>query len=212
AVAAVERADLGPDLPEPGVVRRDRQVADQVQHVAAADGPPGDHRHDRLRAPAHRDMQIGHVEAPGRVLVQLVAAVTANPLVTTGAARPRAGAGEGDDPDRLVLPGEHEGPVDLDQGVRTEGVVHLGTVDGDLGDSVVGGLVADVLPLAVRAPRGLLGHAPIIVCSGFAAAGPPADGVAGRAAAAWIHRTRRPPWAWKGRGRASLPGAGHPAA
>src|SRR5690606_3282105 len=74
------------------------------------------------------------------------------------------------------------------------------------GDSVVGGLVADVLPLAVRAPRGLLGHAPIIVCSGFAAAGPQADGVAGRAAAAWIHRTRRPPWAWKGRGRASLPG------
>src|SRR5690606_41113873 len=77
-------------------------------------------------------MQIGHVEAPGRVLVQLVAAVTANPLVTTGAERPRAGPGEDDDPDRLVLPGEHERPVDLDQGLRTERVVHLGTVDGDL--------------------------------------------------------------------------------
>src|SRR5690606_6879726 len=138
------------------------------------------------------------------------AAVIADPLVTTGAERPRARSGEDDDPDRLVLPGEHERPVDLDQGLRTERVVHLGTVDGDLGDSVVGGLVADVVPLAVRAPRGLLGHAPIIVCWGFATAGPPADGVAGRAAAARIHRTRRPPRGVEGPRPDEPPGGGAP--
>ena len=64
AEAAVEGADRGPGLPEARVVGGDRQVADEVQHVAAADRVAGDHRHDRLGQPADLDVQVGDVEAP----------------------------------------------------------------------------------------------------------------------------------------------------
>src|SRR4051794_2907952 len=45
AEAAVEAAHARPGLPEASVVGGDRQVADQVEDVAAAHGVPGDHRH-----------------------------------------------------------------------------------------------------------------------------------------------------------------------
>ncbi len=63
AEAAVEGADLRADLPEARVVRRDREVADEMQHVPAADRVAGDHRHHRLRQPADLDVQVGDVEA-----------------------------------------------------------------------------------------------------------------------------------------------------
>ena len=63
AEAAVERADLGPGLAEAGVVGGDRQVADHVQHVAAADRVAGHHGHHGLRQAADLHVQVGHVEA-----------------------------------------------------------------------------------------------------------------------------------------------------
>ena len=63
AVAAVERADLRAGLAEARVVGGDREVAADVQHVAAADRVAGDHRDDRLGQPAHLDVQVGDVEA-----------------------------------------------------------------------------------------------------------------------------------------------------
>ena len=66
AEAAVERADARPGLPEARVVGGDREVADEVQHVAAADRVAGDHRDDRLRQPADLHVQVGDVEAPDR--------------------------------------------------------------------------------------------------------------------------------------------------
>ena len=69
AEAAVQRADARAGLAEARVVGGDRQVADDVQHVAAADRVAGDHRHHRLGQPADLDLQVGHVEAadrPGR--------------------------------------------------------------------------------------------------------------------------------------------------
>ena len=63
AEAAVEAAHLRPRLAEAGVVGGDREVAEHVQHVPAADRVAGHHRHDRLGQPPHLDVQVGHVEA-----------------------------------------------------------------------------------------------------------------------------------------------------
>ena len=64
AEAAVERADARAGLAEARVVGGDRQVADEVQDVAAADRVAGDHRDDRLGQAADLDLQVGDVEAP----------------------------------------------------------------------------------------------------------------------------------------------------
>ena len=49
AEAAIERTDLRAGLAETGVVRGDGEIADDVQHVAAADRVAGDHGDDGLR-------------------------------------------------------------------------------------------------------------------------------------------------------------------
>ena len=106
AEAAVERADLRAGLAEARVVGGDRQVADEVQHVAAADRVAGDHRDDRLGQAADLDVQVGDVEAPdgaGLPGSVDVARVAAHALVAAGAERERALAGEDDDADRRVL-------------------------------------------------------------------------------------------------------------
>jgi hypothetical protein len=89
-------------------------------------------------------VQVGDVEPADRVLVGLVAAVAADPLVAAGAERLVALPGEDDDADRGVFPGHGEGLGDLDDGLRAEGVMHLRPADGDLRDAVVAGLVPDV--------------------------------------------------------------------
>ena len=66
AEAAVEAADARAGLAEAGVVGGDREVADDVQHVAAADRVAGDHRDDRLGQAPHLDVQVGDVEAARR--------------------------------------------------------------------------------------------------------------------------------------------------
>ncbi len=54
----IDRADLGPDLPEYRLLRRDGQIAQGRQHIAAADGEAlhaGDHR---LRHVANERLQF----------------------------------------------------------------------------------------------------------------------------------------------------------
>src|SRR5512139_645597 len=85
AEAAVEAADAGTGLSEDGVVRRDGQVADQMQYVSAPDRVARDHRHDRLGQPSDLDVKVPDVEAadplPGHLVVADVAVVPADPLV-----------------------------------------------------------------------------------------------------------------------------------
>ena len=92
AEAAVERSDLRADLAEAGVVGGDRQVADDVQDMAAADRPAGDHRDDRLRQAAHLHVQVRDVEPadrplrPGLLWIgtgDVAAAVAADALIAT---------------------------------------------------------------------------------------------------------------------------------
>jgi hypothetical protein len=51
-------SDPRPGLAEARVVGGDREVADEVQHVAAADRVAGDHRDDRLGRPPDLDLQV----------------------------------------------------------------------------------------------------------------------------------------------------------
>ena len=115
AVAAVERADLRAGLAEAGVVGRDRQVAHDVEHVAAADGVAGDHGDDRLRRAPDLHVEVGDVEAADALLAERVVAdvarVAPDPLVAAGAERLVALAGEDDHADVGILPGQRRAPA-----------------------------------------------------------------------------------------------------
>ena len=136
AVAAVEAPDLRAGLAEAGVVGGDREVADHVEHVPAADRVAGHHRDDRLRQPAHLDVEVGHVEAADARAAGHVAGVAAHVLVAARAEGERALAGEDDHADGGVLARPLERVRDLDERLGAEGVPHLGPVDRDLRDPV----------------------------------------------------------------------------
>ena len=164
----------GPGLAEDGVVGGDREVADEVQDLPAADGVAGDRRQHRLRQAADLQVQVAGVEAAdalaGDLVVADVAVVAADPLVAAGAERLLAGAGEDDRGDLDVVARPAEGVAELGQRLRAEGVAHLGPVDRDPRDRL-GALVEDVLVLAGGAPldRGVeLARAAVRPCAGWA--------------------------------------------
>ena len=98
AEARVEAAHPRPGLPEARVVGRDREVAHQVQHVAAADGVArhqGDHR---LGERPDQALQVEDVEARHALVVH-VAGVAAHPLVAARAEGLGPLAGEEHDAD-----------------------------------------------------------------------------------------------------------------
>ena len=108
AVAAVEAADFRPGLPENGVVGGNRQVADDVQDVPAADGVARHQRDHGLGHGANDALKLQHVEARHAVIAD-VARVAAHLLVAAraegvfaifGGAVPR----EQDDADFRVRP------------------------------------------------------------------------------------------------------------
>src|SRR5438067_6197205 len=146
AEAAVEGADARAGLAEARVLRGDGDVADDVEHVPAADGVAGDHGHDRLRQAADLLLYVEDVEARDALGVD-IAGLPAHALIAAGAERLIAFAGEDDDADLRVVAGHVEGLLQLADGERAKGVAHLRPVDGDLGDAVGGALVLDVLEL-----------------------------------------------------------------
>src|SRR5436190_13276747 len=96
AEAAVEAADARPGLAESRIIAGDRQVADQVEDVSAADGVPRDHRDHGLRQAADLDVEVAHVEPADTMLRDLVvtdvAVVAPDALVAAGAERLGSGA------------------------------------------------------------------------------------------------------------------------
>src|SRR6202044_2917149 len=87
APAGVERADTRSGLSEPGIVRGDRDVADDVEHVTAADGVAIDGADDGLRNIADRHVKI--IDLPQSVLAGAVGALLLHfPLVAANAERP----------------------------------------------------------------------------------------------------------------------------
>ncbi len=103
----------GPVCPKLRVVGGDRQVADEVQDVPAADRVARDHRDDGLRQAPDLDVEVADVQAPDALLRDLVVAdvavVAADALVAARAERVVAGAGEDDRADLGVVPRAVEG-------------------------------------------------------------------------------------------------------
>src|SRR5262249_22139365 len=151
--SAVEGADARTGLTETGVVRGDGQIADDVQHMPAADRVSGDHGHDRFRQAANLLLHVEDVQ-PGHGFRVNIARLAANALVAAGAERLFALAGEDDDADVGIIPGHVEGFFQLVHRLWPKCVAHLGTIDRDLADSVPGPLVADVFEWMQRGPHG----------------------------------------------------------
>ncbi len=103
AEAGVEAPHPRPGLSEDGVVGGDRQIADEVQHVAAADRVARDHGDDRLRQAPNHALEVEHVEARHAVVAD-VALRAAHALIAAAAKRLVAGAGQDDDADRGIFP------------------------------------------------------------------------------------------------------------
>jgi endonuclease/exonuclease/phosphatase family metal-dependent hydrolase len=152
AEAAVEAADVGVGLLERGVLGAGQgEVGDDVQAVPAAGRPPGDDADDHLGHEADQPLRLQHVQPPARPGAVLVAVPPAHPLVATGAERPaavlraRAVAGEQHAADVGGQPGVLQRGDQLVDGLRAEGVAHLGPVEGDPDDAGVDGpVVGDV--------------------------------------------------------------------
>ena len=149
--ARVEAADAWPGLPEAGIVGGDGQIAYQVQHVAAADGIARHHCHHWFGQAADLHLQIQHVEVRRAPVIMVAAIVAAHLLVAAGAESQVARAGKDDGTDFRVemrlLKSLHQGLHRL----RTEGVAHLGAVDGDARDPFRL-VVENVLKAACRLP------------------------------------------------------------
>ena len=138
--AAVEAAHAGAHLAEDGVVGRDRQVADDVQHVPAADRVAGNQGNHDLRHGPNELLEVQDVE-PRDAVPAHVPGGPPDALVAAGAkgvlaVRVRSGAGEEDDPDLRVLAGVGEGLDHLADGLGAERVALLRPVDRHLGDPV----------------------------------------------------------------------------
>ena len=103
--ATVEGPDARAGLPEAGVLRGDRQVADDVEDLAAADRVTRDHRHDGLRRPADLHVEVGDVEAADLRTLGQVPRIAADPLVAARAERVGSLAGQDDHADGEVLAG-----------------------------------------------------------------------------------------------------------
>ena len=118
-----------------------------MQDVTAADRITGHHGDHRLGQPPDLDLKIEHIEptdaALGDRVIAQVAIVAPDHLVAAGAEGPVALPGEDDDPDLVVVARHPERPLQLEEGLRSESVALLGSVDGDLGDAV-GDVVGDV--------------------------------------------------------------------
>src|SRR5436309_7108632 len=155
---AVEGADLRPGLAKDRVIRRDRQVAHDVEHVSAADRITRDHRHNRFREGTDLLLKVEHVQAR-HLIVADVSSGTTHALIPPRAERFVSGAGQDCDADLRVLPHVLEGLNHLADGERAERVPHVGAVDGDLGNPF-GLFVKDIGERAGGFPRDAygLGH------------------------------------------------------
>ena len=140
AEARVERADPRPGLPEAGGLGGDREVAQHVQHVPAADRDPVDRRDHRLRDVADQPVQVAdleHAALGGAVVAGLGALLD----VAAGAERLVARAGEDHRLHAVVGPRGAERPDQLLDRAAAERVVPLRPVDGDHRGGALDGVV-----------------------------------------------------------------------
>ena len=154
--AAIKTADLGAGLAEHSVLGSKAEVAEQMQHLAAAHGIAGHQADHHLGQAANDALQIQHVQARQAVLTD-VTAVTANTLVTAGTEGIATiggwtNAGEQHHTNVTVIPDAREGITELHHRLRAEGVALGGAVDGHTRQAVSATVHKDVLVAAPRCP------------------------------------------------------------
>lgn len=116
-----------------------------MQHVAATDRVARYHGNHRFRAGADVALEVEHVEVVSPLVIAVSTVVATDLLVATGAEGFLAKTGQDDGADLIVITGIGQRLQHLFDGAGAEGVAHLGTVDGDLGNAIVGLVIEDVL-------------------------------------------------------------------
>jgi hypothetical protein len=143
AEAGIDRADLGPDLAELGLLGGDGQVAERGQHVAAADGETlhaGDHG---LGHVADQRLQFLDRQADGAaaVILAVMGADWSPPVQKDLSPAPPSTM----TPMSRFQPARWKASISSSTVLPAEGVVAVGTVDGDEGDAVGALVVENVL-------------------------------------------------------------------
>ena len=164
--AAGDRADVGADLLDEGVLRHDRQVAGELGFVAAADRHAVQARDDGL-AGVQDALDVGAEERHVLPVVARRGDVVLGVLldVAAGAEGLVAGAGEDDDADGVVEARVAEGGRELFEGAGAVGVVVLRPMDRDRGDEVA--LACRALPRIRNSRRDGRGIGPWLISAGI---------------------------------------------
>lgn len=170
AVARIDRAHLRPRLREHGLLRRDREVADRAQHIAAADRVALHACDHGLGHVADRVVQLFHRQADGAAAVVLA---FVRGLIAAGAKGFLARAREHDHTDFPRIASPVDRMDELVAGASAKRVHLLGTVDRDPGRAVahfvedvfvihVGFLVLDRFQPAIVRPLETLSTWPVM--------------------------------------------------
>lgn len=164
AEATVEAADFGAGLAELGVVRRDGEIAHDMEHMPAADGVAGDHGDDGLRQGADLALDVEDVQARDAVFAD-VTGVATHFLIAPGAEGEGTFATEDDDTHVGIFMQHLQRDEHLLHGLRAEGIAHFRPVDGELADAVFGFLKLDVFEGFDRGPHGSWRDEKCVRCS-----------------------------------------------
>src|SRR5262249_15773254 len=134
AETAVEASYLRSGLPKARIVRGDGEIADHVQHVAAADRVASDHCNHRFRQGTNLLLQIEDVQ-PRHAIRADIPLASPDALVSAGAECLFTLPGEDNDADLRILPRVFESLAHLKQSFGAKRVADLGPIDGDLRDA-----------------------------------------------------------------------------
>src|SRR5690625_3670313 len=157
--ASIKRPNARTNLTKSSIICGDCKIANHLKDMSPTDSPTSDHGHNGLRATAHLHMQISHMESSGSASVGLVPAVSSDSLVSPGTEGFGTFTSKDDDANRFVFACDNERLRHFNECLRAKSVVYLRAIYRDLGDAIVGCLVADVFELVVFGPG--------LSCSGF---------------------------------------------
>ena len=130
----IEGTDAGPGLSEHGILARNRQVADDLKHMAAADRKAVHHGDDGFGERTDLFLHVEHIE-PRHTCGVNVASDPFDMHVAPGAEGLVAGTGENYYADIVSLAADDQRFRHLRNSGRRKSVAHLRAVDGDLGDA-----------------------------------------------------------------------------
>lgn len=155
-VTSIEGTDFGAGLSEFGIVGGDGEIAEDVQDMASADSPAGNHCHDGFGTGADLPLKIQDIEAFDAAFISIPRIAT-HFDIPAGTKSIGALARENDDPDSRIVARIVEGRLHFADGERSEGIADFRAVDGNFGDAF-GLFVTDVGEWAGDFPVGDFRH------------------------------------------------------